>query len=63
MRRAVKSVEEASALLQRQARRECITVSFWGDLTLDLNRMFISRRQVASSVRHLRSFLRKRDSS
>jgi hypothetical protein len=51
---------EAVERLKREARQKSVTVSFWGDLTLDPTHVFVTRPQAERSVQHLRELVQKR---
>jgi len=51
---------EAVERLKREARQKSVSVSFWGDLTLDPKHVFVTRPQAERSVQHLRELVQKR---
>lgn len=51
---------DAVERLKREARQKSVTVSFWGDLTLDPEHVFVTRPQAERSVKHLRDLVQKR---
>lgn len=56
----ISSATDAVECLKREARQKSVTVSFWGDLTLDPKHVFVTRPQAKRSVQHLRDLVQKR---